>query len=191
MPHDRFSNFLSMGRKLVADRRANEVSSVGIKALLHQQIDMAQVDVTEVDCDLFCFAGFVAKAMNFSGHGNSPSLWMVYGCLQDGFKGCARRPWTAKEVLAPKNGQSRVEIFPEALASAGLVCAGKPIGRDSFSQCSSNNDRFLPKADTLGLRCLGRISERRLRQVVWLRPPLPHQPGRKVGAGDGTARRAL
>src|SRR5262245_11170328 len=69
MPHDRFSNFLSMGRKLVADRRANEVSSVGIKALLHQQIDMAQVDVTEVDCDLFCFAGFVAKAMNFSGHG--------------------------------------------------------------------------------------------------------------------------
>ena len=48
---------------------------------------------------------------------------------------------------------------------------------------------FLPKADTLGLRCLGRISERRLRWVVWLRPPLPHHPGGKVGAGDGTARR--
>ena len=38
---------------------------------------------------------------------------------------------------------------------------------------------------TLGLRCLGRISERRLRWVVWLRPPLPHHPGGKVGAGDG------
>ena len=54
---------------------------------------------------------------------------------------------------------------------------------------SSNHNRFLPKADTFGLRCLGRISERRLRWVVWLRPPLPHHPGGKVGAGDGTARR--
>jgi hypothetical protein len=29
---------------------------------------MAEVDVTEVDRDLFRFARFVAKAMNFSGH---------------------------------------------------------------------------------------------------------------------------
>jgi hypothetical protein len=46
MPHDRFPHLLAMGRKLVADRRANEVGSVGIKALLHQQIDIAEVDVT-------------------------------------------------------------------------------------------------------------------------------------------------
>ena len=52
-----------MSQKLVANRRANEVGSVGIKALLHQQIDMAEVYVTEVDRDLFRFAGFVAKAM--------------------------------------------------------------------------------------------------------------------------------
>ena len=69
MPHDRFPDLLAMGRKLVADRRANEVGSVGIKALLHQQIDMAEVDVTEVDRDLFRFAGFVAKAMNLGGRG--------------------------------------------------------------------------------------------------------------------------
>src|SRR6187551_2961501 len=69
MPHDRFPHLLAMGRKLVADRRANEVGWVGIKALLHQQIDMAEVDVTEVKCDFFRFARFVAKAMNLSGHG--------------------------------------------------------------------------------------------------------------------------
>jgi len=53
MPHDRFPDLLAMGRKLVANRCANEVGPVGIKALLHQQIDVAEVYITEVDRDLF------------------------------------------------------------------------------------------------------------------------------------------
>ena len=56
MPHDRFPDLLAMSRKLVADRRTDEVRAVGIKAFLHQQIDVAEIDVTEVDCDLFGFA---------------------------------------------------------------------------------------------------------------------------------------
>ena len=44
MAHDRFPNLLAMGRKLVADRRANEVGSVGVEAFLDQEVDLAQVD---------------------------------------------------------------------------------------------------------------------------------------------------
>jgi hypothetical protein len=53
MPHNRFLDFLRMGRKPVADRGANEVGTIGIEAFLHQQIDVAEVDITQVDRDLF------------------------------------------------------------------------------------------------------------------------------------------
>src|SRR3990170_1857783 len=68
MPHDRFPDLLAMSRKLIADRRANEVRAVGIKAFLHQQIDVAEVDVTQVDRDLFGFARSIAEPVNFGGH---------------------------------------------------------------------------------------------------------------------------
>src|SRR5262249_49393515 len=68
MPHDRFPDLLVMGRKLVADGRANEVRAVGIKAFLHQQIDMAEVNVTQVDGDLLGFARSIAEPLNFSCH---------------------------------------------------------------------------------------------------------------------------
>jgi hypothetical protein len=71
MPHNRFFDFLSMGRKPVTDRGPNEVGAIGIEALLHQQIDVAEVDVPQVDRDLFRLARFVAKLMNFGGHRSS------------------------------------------------------------------------------------------------------------------------
>ena len=61
MPHNRFLDFLLMGSKPVADRGPNEVGAVGIEAFLHQQIDVAEVDVTKVDCDLFRLARSVAE----------------------------------------------------------------------------------------------------------------------------------
>ena len=57
-----------MGRKPVADRGANEVGTIGIEAFLHQQIDVAEVNVTKVDGDLFRLARSVAEPMNFGGH---------------------------------------------------------------------------------------------------------------------------
>ena len=68
MPHNRFPDFLAMGRKLVADRGADEVRAVGVKAFLHQQIDVAEVNVAQVDCDLFGFARSLAEPLNFSRH---------------------------------------------------------------------------------------------------------------------------
>ena len=66
MPHDRFPDLLAMGRELIADRRANEIRAVRIKALLHQQVDMAEVDVAEIDRDLLGVARPVAELVNFT-----------------------------------------------------------------------------------------------------------------------------
>ena len=81
MPHDRLLDFLRMGRKPVADRGPDEVGAVRIKALLHKQIDVAEVDVTEIDRDLFRFARSVAEPMNFGGH---HVLHHLYGWYMDG-----------------------------------------------------------------------------------------------------------
>jgi hypothetical protein len=80
MPYDRFPNLLAMGRELVADRSANKVRAVGIKAFLYEQIDVAEVDVTKVDCDLFGFARSIAKPVNFTHFPRTPSTWMLTGC---------------------------------------------------------------------------------------------------------------
>src|SRR4029077_18585759 len=73
-----------MGRKPVADRGPNEVGAVGIEAFLHQQIDVAEVDVTKVDRDLFRLARSIAEPMNFAGHYvlNHLSGWHIDGLTQ-------------------------------------------------------------------------------------------------------------
>ena len=38
---------------LIANSRADEICPIGIKALPHQQIDLAKIDVTQVDRDFF------------------------------------------------------------------------------------------------------------------------------------------
>ncbi len=75
-----------MGRKLVADRGANEVRAVRIKAFSHQQIDVTEVHVTQVDCYFLGVAGFVVKRANLPSHVTSTictdGIWMVRHRLQ-------------------------------------------------------------------------------------------------------------
>src|SRR5262249_23624027 len=85
-----FLDFLPMPRKLVADRRPNEVGTVGIESFLNQQIYMAEVDVTQVDRNLFRLACSVAESMNLGNHRCSPSVWMVYGWSAPNFKAFRR-----------------------------------------------------------------------------------------------------
>src|SRR5262245_8985890 len=90
MPPNRFLDFLPMPRKLVADRRPNEVGTVGIESFLNQQIYMAEVDVTQVDRNLFRLACSVAESMNLGSHRCSPSVWMVYGWSAPNFQAFRR-----------------------------------------------------------------------------------------------------
>jgi hypothetical protein len=60
-----------VGGELTADRGAKEVRSAGIKTFLHQQIDAAKIDVTEVDCDLFGFGRSVVEVVKNGNVGRS------------------------------------------------------------------------------------------------------------------------
>ena len=42
--------------ELVADRSSYEISAVGVETFLHHEVDMAEIDVTEIDRDLFAVA---------------------------------------------------------------------------------------------------------------------------------------
>src|SRR5215211_1180323 len=66
---------------LVADGGADEVGAIGVEPFLHQKIDMAQIDVAEVDCDLLGVGGFASELKHVVGHLTipSPSAWMVNG----------------------------------------------------------------------------------------------------------------
>src|SRR5262249_24989716 len=98
MPPNRFLDFLPMPRKLVADRRPNEVGTVGIESFLNQQIYMAEVDVTQVDRNLFRLACSVAESMNLGSHRYSPSVWMVYGWSAPNFQGLPPYEFRAPEA---------------------------------------------------------------------------------------------
>src|SRR5579883_60034 len=71
---------VAVALELVADRGANEIGPVGIEALAHQQIDLAEVDVADVDRDLLAVAGLRPQLPHVVGHPATilmPSSWMV------------------------------------------------------------------------------------------------------------------
>jgi hypothetical protein len=76
LPHDGLLNRLTVRRKLVPDRRSNEIAAIGIEAVPHQQVDLTKVDVAEIDRDLLGVQGSVAQRCQ-RGHILSPSKWMV------------------------------------------------------------------------------------------------------------------
>lgn len=100
----------------------------------------------------------------------------------------ARRGQAAKtSVTVAQAGQVNVDCAVLVHRHPVLEVAIQPVGL--LEPATQRLLDSTPKADTLGLRCPGGISKRRLRWVVELRPALSHHPGGEVGAGDGTARR--
>lgn len=57
---------------LVADGGADQVGAVGVKAFLHQQIDLAQVDAAQVDAEAFVHR---AGRPRVGGGGNAGFAW--------------------------------------------------------------------------------------------------------------------
>src|SRR3954467_6195149 len=53
---------------LVANGGADEVGAIGVEPLLHQEIDMPEIDITEVDRDLLGIAGLGAEFVDIVGH---------------------------------------------------------------------------------------------------------------------------
>src|SRR5690606_17990257 len=63
-----------MPLELVADCRADKVGPVRVEPLLHHQVDLAEVDVTEVDRDLLGIAGLRSQLMYVPCHRSFPSI---------------------------------------------------------------------------------------------------------------------
>src|SRR4051812_15481250 len=85
--------------ELIANRHADELGAVGVEPLLHQQLDLAEIDGGEVDGDLFELGHFKWLPGKVS-----PSIRMVYGCYAE----CiglsiflARREKAERDDLAP------------------------------------------------------------------------------------------
>ena len=54
--------------ELVSDRGPDEVGAVGIKPLPHQKVDVAEVDIAEIDRDLLAISRFRPQLLYFAGH---------------------------------------------------------------------------------------------------------------------------
>ena len=80
-----------MSGELAADRRPDEVGAIGIESLVHQQIDMAKVDESEVDCDFLSLARLVSQA-DLILRPSSVLINHLYGWYMDGTKRIARGP---------------------------------------------------------------------------------------------------
>ena len=50
---DRLLDRVGMGGELVADRGPDEIGAVGVESFPHQEIDVAEIDKSEVDGDFF------------------------------------------------------------------------------------------------------------------------------------------
>jgi hypothetical protein len=73
--------------ELIADCGSNEIGPVRVETLLHHEVDLPEVDVTEIDRDLLA-VGLWAELM-YLGHNIAiryPSVWMVYGWESHGFQ---------------------------------------------------------------------------------------------------------
>src|SRR5687767_14648578 len=67
---------VTMRKKLVADRGADEVGAVGIEPVLDQQIDVPEIDEPQVDGDLLRFSALCHPCTILL-----PSTWMEHGPL--------------------------------------------------------------------------------------------------------------
>ena len=65
--------------KLVSNGGPDEVGPVGVEALLDEEIDMAEVDIAEVDRDLLAVCRLGPKFVYIARHSShpSPSGWMA------------------------------------------------------------------------------------------------------------------
>ena len=99
MSFDGFLDGIGMPVELVSNGRPDEVSPVGVEAVLDEEIDMAEVDIAKVDRDLLAirslrskFAYVIAIVAILL-----PSAWMVFGW----WRPVSSSPWRSFGELSP------------------------------------------------------------------------------------------
>ena len=72
---------IGMGRKLVADRRADEIRAIGIEAVAHQKIDRSEIDKAKIDSQLLAIGRLGQEGTSRQAY---PSIQMLCGWYMDG-----------------------------------------------------------------------------------------------------------
>ena len=109
--------------ELTADCGSNEIGPVRIETFLHHEVDLPEVDVAEIDRDLFAVSGFWAELMYLLHIAiPQPSTRVVHGWSRINFKGvaCGFRPNVVSQNF--RTAMSRL-----ARGMAGTLCACPPI----------------------------------------------------------------
>ena len=81
---DGFPDGVVMPIKLVSNGCPDEVGPVGVEALLDEEIDMAEVNIAEVDRDLFAIGSLRSKFVYVGRHSRHPiticmdGKWMAH-----------------------------------------------------------------------------------------------------------------
>ena len=97
--------------ELIADGRADEVGAVGVKPLLHQEIDVAEVHVAEIDGNFVAFRSLRSEFLNLAAHRFHPPAILVDGIWSE---------MAALQELVGAHGQ----IFSGADHSHSIVPGG-------------------------------------------------------------------
>jgi hypothetical protein len=82
VPFDRLPDGTVVPIKLDSNGRPDEVGSVGVEALLDEKVDMAQIDIAEVDRDLLAICSLRPKFMHIVCHGHHPHTISMDGRWQ-------------------------------------------------------------------------------------------------------------
>src|SRR5260370_11218502 len=76
---DRLSDHVDVPIELVANCGPNEVGSVGVKPILHHQVDVSEGDIAGTDGDLLAVADFRPQLPHPADHRQLPSHYHLYG----------------------------------------------------------------------------------------------------------------
>ena len=63
---------MPVGGELVADCRPDQVGAIGVKTFVDQQIDMAKIDISDVDRDFLGLARPIPQPMHVSSQNGPP-----------------------------------------------------------------------------------------------------------------------
>src|SRR5581483_6409105 len=80
---------VGMTFELVADRGPDEIGAVRVEPFLHHQVDLTEIDKTEIDRDLFGIGGLWSDFINVAGH-FLPSIEHLMGWYMDGRRETSR-----------------------------------------------------------------------------------------------------
>src|ERR1700731_481493 len=151
---------LGMPVELIADCRANEIGPIRIESLLDHQVDVAEVDIAEIDRDLLGLAPLWAQLEHVASHHCTillPSQWMVYGVQSVLDKAPFQKFPVGPRIIHlgwPTDAMGRRRLRNPQTLQSGTPRVGVNWRVDAPSPCDSTTllpDLSLPPLDFLSM----------------------------------------